>query len=238
MNCVNPEIGMSIGLYEFGLLKGERLQQFESHVQRCEHCREDLFRMQPVLAFLREHPDIITNPERYLEQRGKLLQMLASKQAIAGATVAVAFAFGITMHRSNNLARLGYVEPELVQSQQRAAVTATPAPYVAAYQDALSSLLASERRLAGFVRVDQRKLAYATGRFEEVARIAAAAGDKTRVAQCYLYLAKAALLREDPGRARRYLENVVSIHESTSQLAQLKSNARALLEQLPAPKTN
>ena len=50
MPCTDPETGQLIGSYELGLLSAEERSRFDTHVMRCDHCFQDLYRTTPLIT--------------------------------------------------------------------------------------------------------------------------------------------------------------------------------------------
>ncbi len=238
MNCTNKEIGSSIGLYEFNLLNEPEAAVFERHLVECDYCAEDLYRMQPVWTALKENPDIIVNPGDYVPERSTWLQMVWSKpvMAIASASFLVLMMVGIR-HEGNDsskLARLGAVEPEAgMEVRVRGAGDGEAvSPYMHVYQMGIMNLKEAERWVGQKIQIDSEKVARGEEYLHEAAKLASEMDDQTHMAECYLYLGKAALIKSNISQAQSYFEKIIELKQSGTQLLKLKRQASDLIEKI------
>lgn len=232
MKCTNLAIEKLKALYGSNRLDKEQTQKLEAHLLECNACSEELYDIQPVWATLRGNPGLVLNPESYIRPNGLLWRVLFSKPPMKAVGVAFLAVLAVGMNtQQTRLARLGSVEPGIIQeiTMRGAGEKEDRAIYASRYQKGLLYLSQAEVPMVGFVRINQEKLAQSIQHLNEAARLASAMEDQAYLAECYIHLGKAYLMRKDVGQAVKYFEKILSLDQSSAHLFRLKRQAIELM---------
>lgn len=119
--CTRPEIGDLLGAYELGLLETADRQRFETHLEDCAACLEDLYQGAPAAETLRADPgrfkavldDAAAGPSPAV-RLGRFLSRLLRPRVLAplGAVAAVALALLVLLPDGMvPSARLAVIDP-------------------------------------------------------------------------------------------------------------------------------
>lgn len=232
MHCASFEMGTSIALYEFSPMEEPEMKTFESHLSGCRKCTEELDQMQKIWTALEANPDLILNPEKYLP---KLWSPWADIQwrrplAMASGALVLILTFGLNSDQAR-LMRLGAVESTTNQAVvvRGANQVQDPSGYASQLERGVSAISEAEGRFWGLGRTDKEKLDEGIGHLKEAARLAVGMENQAYLAESYLYLSKAHLMKQDAHEASIYLERILKLDQASIQLLKIKREASALL---------
>lgn len=175
--CVEPEVGLYVLDWQQGWLETERLedcerkQAVERHLTQCAACMEGVVLMDELKTVLRQHPDLLDEPERYIPQERPQIAFIPRWRAVAA--LAAGLVLGATLALNW---RAGGLEPQ-------------------------SSLLHSPAmRQAASDKLVSARSAYTSGRYLEVIdqlEASAQKGDLSAEGSYYLGLSYAGLGRRE-----------------------------------------
>lgn len=127
MECIKPEIGNLITLYEFNELSDKQKQEFEEHLLECDYCFQSLYSLAPVVEKMREKPGLFLARFRqrdsvweklkkmFLEFTRETIEFFLSIPAIVKILFPVVAAAVVLLlvflQTSDNLSDLARVEP-------------------------------------------------------------------------------------------------------------------------------
>lgn len=230
--------------YIDGKLSDDKMAAISRHLPFCDICHDLALAYMLPTEDSEEHPpawkefkdklprDIRPQSKGWWEKLVEWVRRWSPREwhiwapAAALLAVVVIFSAGLGLYPSNR-ARLAYVEPYVIRQEVRSSERVEGDPLKMYYARGLDSL--RKAQYWKLQRVNEAQLNEGIQNLEKAKQLAEEARNQNYMAQCYFYLGKAYLKKNDVAQARKQFEEIKKLSGSNSLLLERQREAEDLL---------